>query len=560
MRLRTRALALAAVLLTGGCTTIGGAAPASAPAAHVATSRPGAALTVVADAHAEAESISASRLFFATSDVVVVAGSQDAAGELLGASAAVAMGVPLLMSPHGGGDTAAFDAEIQRLRATSLLVVGAARGDVRPSGGTADRARTGAATVVAVPADPRAVGEATGLRFPASRRIPADGGPAAVAGLDPTAPTALVAAGAPAPPAGKVHGSVPRVHRGAPLSSTVVLATGSPESLAGIATARAAGARVQLTDGETDPRHSAGAVTALSRDHPDAVVALGAGWAAQEGLDWKVRTAASGRQLPGGGQVLFPGRMLVALYGTPGTPALGVLGEQDLPASIQRARDHAAAFEPLVDVPVVPAFEIIATIASSAPGPDGNFSSESDPAALRPWVEAAGRAGLYVILDLQPGRADFLTQAKEYQSLLELPFVGLALDPEWRLGPTEVPLQQIGSVGVDEINRVVTWLADLTRAKALPQKLLVVHQFRLGMIGGRDRLDTSRDELGVVLHADGQGSQGNKQATWAALHAHLPAAPLHWGWKNFYDEDQPMLTPQQTVDQVVPRPDLVSYQ
>jgi hypothetical protein len=35
---------------------------------------------------------------------------------------------------------------------------------------------------------------------------------------------------------------------------------------------------------------------------------------------------------------------------------------------------------------------------------------------------------------------------------------------------------------------------------------------------------------------------------------------LTWGWKNFYDEDQPMLTPEQTVTQVEPVPDLVSYQ
>jgi len=36
---------------------------------------------------------------------------------------------------------------------------------------------------------------------------------------------------------------------------------------------------------------------------------------------------------------------------------------------------------------------------------------------------------------------------------------------------------QIGSVGVDEVNRAVTWLADLTRDKALPQKLLMLHRF-----------------------------------------------------------------------------------
>jgi hypothetical protein len=166
---------------------------------------------------------------------------------------------------------------------------------------------------------------------------------------------------------------------------------------------------------------------------------------------------------------------------------------------------------------------------------------------------------VYVVLDLQPGRTDFRTQAQRYEALLELPNVGLALDPEWRLGPSAVHMTQIGSVGVDEVNQVVGWLADLTREHALPQKLLVLHQFQLRMIDGRERLDTSRDELAVMVHADGQGSQSAKQATWAALHQNVPAG-VFWGWKNFYDEDAPMLTPEQTMAQVQPRPDLISYQ
>jgi hypothetical protein len=207
----------------------------------------------------------------------------------------------------------------------------------------------------------------------------------------------------------------------------------------------------------------------------------------------------------------------------------------------------------------VPAFEIIATVASASAGKDGDYSAEAPVEQLRPWVEAAGEAGLYVVLDLQPGRTDFVTQAQRYRSLLELPHVGLALDPEWRLGPDEVHLTQIGSVPIEEVNRVVTWLADLTRENRLPQKLLVLHQFRLSMLPGRERVDLSRDELAVMVHADGQGAQGDKQATWRALRAGAPEG-LWWGWKNFYDEDLPMLTPEQTAQQVRPQPQLISYQ
>ncbi len=127
-------------------------------------------------------------------------------------------------------------------------------------------------------------------------------------------------------------------------------------------------------------------------------------------------------------------RRLVALYGHPGAPALGALGEQGLQASVARARNVAAAYRTLTKVPVIPAFEIIATVAQARPGQGGDYSYQSSVASLRRWVRRATAAGMYVILDLQPGRACLLAQARRYRSLLELADVGLTLDPEWK-GP-----------------------------------------------------------------------------------------------------------------------------
>jgi hypothetical protein len=105
---------------------------------------------------------------------------------------------------------------------------------------------------------------------------------------------------------------------------------------------------------------------------------------------------------------------------------------------------------------------------------------------------------------------------------------------------------------------VIDYLTELVHAHALPPKLLVLHQFRTSMITDRQAIDTGRDEVSVLIHADGQGGQGDKQATWANLRRDAP--PVAWGWKNFYDEDLPMLTPEQTMQEVVPAPDLISYQ
>jgi hypothetical protein len=262
--------------------------------------------------------------------------------------------------------------------------------------------------------------------------------------------------------------------------------------------------------------------------------------------------------LPGGGQIFFPGRRLVALYGHPGTAALGVLGAQDLPASIARAKQLAALYAPLSSVPVVPTFEIIATVAEAAAGTDGNYSGESSVASLLPWVQQATAAGLYVVLDLQPGSANVLQQAKLYTRLLAMPDVGLAIDPEWALAPGEQPLQQIGSIDAAQINAVGAWLEALTASKHLPQKLLVLHQFRLSMIGDEPALKTNYDDLAVLIHMDGQGGTPNKIATWTAV-VHAAPKGVPFGWKNFYVEDHPTMTPAQTMAQK-PTPVMISYQ
>jgi hypothetical protein len=353
---------------------------------------------------------------------------------------------------------------------------------------------------------------------------------------------------------------LPATRAPAPLRHVALLVNqGSPgaASLAVAATARVAGARVISVSGY-DPRADPAAITALAAAKPRQVLAVGGAFGPPGQLAARVAVAETGVQLPGGGQIVVPERRLVALYGDPGTPSLGALGQQGLTASIARVRQLAAPYRPLSNVPVVPTFEIIATVAQGSPGPNGTYSYANPVTFLRPWIRRASRAGLYVVLDLQPGRASLLAQAKEYQPFLERPNVGLALDPEWALAPGQRPLKQIGSVSVAEVNSVINWLAALTARYHLPQKLLVLHQFRLSMIQGEQRLNTRHDDLAIVIHMDGQGDPGDKQQTWDAVTGAAPAG-VFFGWKNFFVKDHPMLTPPETMAHS-PQPVMISYQ
>ncbi len=263
--------------------------------------------------------------------------------------------------------------------------------------------------------------------------------------------------------------------------------------------------------------------------------------------------------LPGGGFRLFPDRRIVALYGHPGAPVLGLLGEQGPQAASDRVSKMLPSYAE-AGVPTIGGFEIISTIATAKPGDDGNYSKKIDVEQLRPWIETAVSQDLYVILDLQPGRTDFLTQAKLYEEFLKLPNVGLALDPEWRLLPDQVHLRQIGGVDAAEVNQVVDYLAQLVRDNNLPQKALVLHQFQTSMLRDRSTIETP-PELAVVVHVDGQGPLGSKFRTWDSLRSDPigSSQQLWWGWKNFIDEDLPTATPQQ-VNDVIPLPVVVTYQ
>ncbi|MBP2409185.1 hypothetical protein [Brachybacterium fresconis] len=346
-----------------------------------------------------------------------------------------------------------------------------------------------------------------------------------------------------------------------PVSLFVDPEQGGPAQAVARAEVEASGGTVREMPGGAPGRSSdtvAATKEAAGSDPSVGVLALGATFGPAEQWTSTLHTALTAPELPGGGTTVFPGRRMIAAYGSPGVPSLGILGEQDLEESIDAVQDLADDYAGLTDDGVIPAFEIISTLASSEPGADGDYSTELDPEALREWVDAAGEAGVYVVLDLQPGTSDFLSQAKHYEDLLTRPHVGLALDAEWRLLPGQKHLEQIGSVSAEEVNETATWLADLTAENGLPQKVLILHQFSLSMITDRQDIDTSRPELAITVHADGHGTPDSKLETWNALRHDLPDG-IFMAWKNFYDEDTPTFTPEQTYE-VEPRPWFVSYQ
>jgi hypothetical protein len=259
-------------------------------------------------------------------------------------------------------------------------------------------------------------------------------------------------------------------------------------------------------------------------------------------------------KLPFGDGPVFPGHMLVAYYGTAGTGSLGVLGEDEPDAITRRLRAAAKPFG-TEQRPVQIVYELIVTVADGGPGPDGDYSHDISKDKVAAYIEAAHRNKALLVLDLQPGRSDFLTVAKRWKWALRDPWVGLALDPEWRMGPRQVPAQVIGSVGAVEVNRVSRWLRWLRNSNDLPEKIFMLHSFRTTMIRSIDRV-IKRQDLAMVEHVDGFGTQAQKLATY-----HAVARPkwFHLGFKLFYDEDIRRMNAKQ-VKAIRPVVEFVSFQ
>ena len=284
----------------------------------------------------------------------------------------------------------------------------------------------------------------------------------------------------------------------------------------------------------------------------------GAGGAASAAtVAWALDVALHTDPLPWGGWLPLDGTRIVALYGTPGAPSLGALGQQDLDATIDRVRETAARYD-LDGLRIVPGFDLITTVASAAPGPAGDYSQRVSIERLRPLIDRAGAEGMAVFIDLQPGRTDFLVQAQEYEELLLEPHVFLALDPEWRLRPDQVHLRQIGSVEAAEVQRVADWLAELVRRERLPQKAFMLHQFLLEMLPDRDTVVVPPELVGVV-HVDGQGPIATKERTFRIM-AEGADPQWRWGWKQFLRIDTPtIMDPADVIDRT-PLPVVITYQ
>jgi hypothetical protein len=260
-------------------------------------------------------------------------------------------------------------------------------------------------------------------------------------------------------------------------------------------------------------------------------------------------------QLPRGGRTIFPDYRVVAYYGSGEFPGLGVLGKTSPDQAAKAIIKQAAAYAP-AGRRILPAMELITTVALNSPGPTSTYSSNGNADVVQKYLDVARKNKMLLILDFQPGQGEFLPQVQRFEKFVSQPDVGVALDPEWRMKKGQIPGKTYGSVTAAEVNSVSAYVAGLVAKNNLPEKLFLIHQFRLDILPDRQNI-VARPGLATVFHADGFGPQKEKKEVYGVLK--LPPPPFRIGFKLFYKDDPDLMTPAQAMA-LTPQPDLITYQ
>ena len=267
-------------------------------------------------------------------------------------------------------------------------------------------------------------------------------------------------------------------------------------------------------------------------------------------------TAAPVAMIPG---TLLPGMpRLVTWYGQPDSRALGILGEFDDPremiGGLKAQAEAYTAADPMH--PAIPTLELIASVASDTPGKDGLYLNPTRATLIEQYVQMAQDNNCLLLLDVQFGYDTIAHEIQRLMPYLKTGHVHLALDPEFHVKRGEVPGQTFGTLTAAEITSAQQTLAGLVTQYNLPDKVLVIHQFRSDMLPDKSAIKPVA-HVRTTIMMDGFGGPGAKSGNYDKF---VREEPLQYGGiKLFYKQDKPLMSPKDIVA-LSPAPLVVIYQ
>jgi hypothetical protein len=276
----------------------------------------------------------------------------------------------------------------------------------------------------------------------------------------------------------------------------------------------------------------------------------------------------------------LPKNRVVAFYAVPGAAVTGPAYELS-GAMLARLKQQAAVYQRLDPAhPVLAGIDLVVSVPDRRPGPAGTYSHHVDAATIDRYVEFCRTNNLLLFLDLNFGWSEPLAELNFFRPYLKLPFVHVAVDPEWMFPRHNgVPGINLSNVRAADLNPLISAVAQMPEEYKVPRKMFMIHQYRSDgddladpynpgaaiIADKRNLLNDSR--VDVVIHVDSVGGWPGdievktvQYTKWVAQGMQRFQNFKYGGFKIFYQlESKNKLMTEEQVMALQPAPMVITY-
>jgi hypothetical protein len=296
-------------------------------------------------------------------------------------------------------------------------------------------------------------------------------------------------------------------------------------------------------------------------------------------LNWAPMPVPSKPFDPADGAVL-PSHRVVAFYAVPDAPPTGP-AYQVGPAMLDRLRAQGSAYAALdPSHPVALGIDLVVSVPDGFAGDGGIYSHHVAPQTIQRYLDFCRDNGLLLFLDLNFGWANPVTELDFFRPYLRLPFVHVAVDPEWMFPRhSGIPGDNLSNVRAADLNPLIEAVAQMPAEYRVPRKILIVHQYRPDGDGLANPFDPGAAEIAdkrdlvndprvdLVVHVDSVGGwpgdielKTQQYDQWVAGDMTRYGNFRYGGFKIFYqlESRNRLMTPAEVMA-LKPAPMVVTY-
>jgi len=240
--------------------------------------------------------------------------------------------------------------------------------------------------------------------------------------------------------------------------------------------------------------------------------------------------------------------LIVAYYGRPGVSSLGVLGQHSVGDLKHIIKKKASEYAKVTGKHVTPGFDIIYSLAAAEPGAHKDYIIHLNSKKLLPYIEASEKEDFVLFIDTQLGKNTPQQAIKHILKYLKYHNVHIAIDPEFEVSNLNVrPGKKIGHIEGEWINEVQAIMSKYMKEHSITEeKMLVLHMFRHTMVMSKTSI-RKYDNIKLIMNLDGHGSPKLKIGIYNNMYTHGYAKRVAGGFKLFFKEDHPLMTPKQVM-------------